>query len=334
MHAYLADPYRPDVVRRYVNFDGRTSETPPGGVPTLAIWGEGDQSREIGGAENVYFPDKAHTEVTTSAEAFRHVYEFLRGEEPRTVSVKPEKPRKVTVKGRALDFPNNTGIEGGTLRIYVLDSDTGQRARAEPVYEKVLDESGDFGRVRVNGRRHYEFEVSQPGESTIHNYPEPFERDDHFYRVLSAPVLNPFIERSPDHVSVAVTRMREFWGDQDGPGANDKLKFNGFNVITDATAPRARRVIAVFTFDKNSDGVSDTSQSQPPFGSISFLTGVDHYMPASADAGGTIAVKETMRAPHAQVQTTNVPNWPSDLHTVSVFFKDYDAKAFAKPRRR
>ena len=53
--------------------------------------------------------------------------------------------------------------------------------------------------------------------------------------------------------------MREFWGDQGAYGGNDELKFNGFNVINEATAPRSRRVLAVFNFDKNSDGVSDTS---------------------------------------------------------------------------
>ena len=186
----------------------------------------------------------------------------------------------------------------------------------------------------MNGRRHYEFEVSRAGQSTIHNYPEPFERDDHFYRVLSAPLLNPFIERSPGHVSLTVTRMREFWGDQATPSANDTLSLDGFNVINSATAPRSRRVLAVFTFDAGSDGVSDTSASLSPFGSISFLTGVDHYMASSPDASGTIAVTERMREPRSQTQTTNVPNWPSDQHSVSVYFKDYDAKAYKGKKRR
>ena len=43
MHTYLgSSPERAASVRRYVNFDGRTAASPPGGVPTLAIWGEGD----------------------------------------------------------------------------------------------------------------------------------------------------------------------------------------------------------------------------------------------------------------------------------------------------
>ena len=330
MHTYLANPERAAAVRSYVNFDGRTSESPPGGVRTLGVWGEGEKTRAIGGAQNVYFPNKAHTEVTTSPEAFAEVYEFLLGKKPETTTVVPERPDRVTVRGRALEFPNNVGIDGATLRVYELDADSGQRARGRPVYRQEIDAGGAFGPIEVNGRRHYEFEVSG-GESVIHNYPEPFERDDHFYRVLTAPALNPFIERSPNHVSIAVTRMREFWGDQE---ANDRLQFDGLNVLNGSTAPRSRRVLAVFNFDKNSDGVSDTSASLSPFNSISFLTGVDNYMPASPDASGTIAVRESVRPPDAHRETINVPNWPSDRHTVSVFFKDYDAKAFRKKRKR
>jgi hypothetical protein len=334
MHSFLATPERAAQVRSYVNFDGRTSESQPGGVRTLAVWGEGDQTRAIGGADNVHFANKAHTEVTTSAEAFADVYEFLTGDEPETTKVVPEKPDKVTVKGRALVFPDNVGITGGTIRVFELDSDTGQRVRSKPIYQSPIGDDGAFGPVKVNGKTHYEFEVSRAGESTIHNYPEPFERDDHFYRVLTAPLLNPFIERSPNHVSIAVTRMREFWGDQENPKANDRLSFDGLNVITPAVAPRARRVLAVFNFDKNSDGVSDTSASLSPFNQIGFLTGVDNFMPASPDASGSIAVKETMRSPHSFTRTTNVPDWPSDQHTVSVYFKDYAAKAFKKKRKK
>jgi hypothetical protein len=333
MHTYLATPERAASVRRYVNFDGRTSDTQPGGVPTLAVWGEGDQARAIGGAENVYFPSKAHTEVTTSAEAFAKVYAFLLDAKPETKQVVAEKPNKVKVKGRALVFPNNTGVEGGTLRVFLLDDKTGQRASNKPIYEKALDITGDFGPFKVDGRSHYEFEVSRQGESTIHNYPEPFERDDYLYRVLTAPALDPFIERSPNHVSVAVTRMREFWGDQPTAAATDTLSFNGFNVLSPAVAPRSRRVLAVFNFDKNSDGVSDTSASLAPFSGIGFLTGVDNFMPSSPDASGTIAVTEQMRAPRPQTETIKVPNWPSDQHTVSVYFKDYDAKAYKKKRK-
>jgi AF_1763-like, C-terminal domain len=82
--------------------------------------------------------------------------------------------------------------------------------------------------------------------------------------VLNAPPLAPFIESGPNHATVAVTRMREWWGDQADPSRNDKLKLNGLNVINPAIAPRARRVIAAFNFDDNSDGVTSLSAALFP----------------------------------------------------------------------
>jgi hypothetical protein len=327
MHAYLSTPARAEQVRRYVNFDGRTSTTPPGGVPTLAIWGEGDQTRAIGGATNVYFPDKSHTDVTTSREAFAKVYEFLNGEKPQAADVVPEPPGQVTVAGRVALFPANVGDGGAVLKVYEVRPETGQRKPGGPVHALTLGADGSFGPLRVNGKKHYEFAVSKDGESTIHNYPEPFEHDDHFFRVLSAPGLAPFIETGPGHTALTVTRMREWWGNQAGVGSNDKLELNGLNVINPAIAPRARRVLAVFNFDKRSDGVTDTSAALFPFNVLSFLTGLDNYLPASPDASGTIAVRETMRG-SGHEETINVPNWPSSQHTVSVYFRDYVAEAF------
>ena len=321
---------------RYVNFDGRSSDSPPGGVPTLAVWGEifsggpGPDTREIVGATNVRYAGKSHTEVATSKRAFGDVYEFLLGKKPKTKNVRPEKPKRVTVAGRASLFPANTGMEGARFKAFRVKAGTGQRI-GQAIYKKTIGPGGRFGPIKVNGKKHYEFVVVRPGTSTIHNYPEPFERDDHFYRVLSAPGLGPFLDTSPGHTNVAVTRMREFRGDQTGPGANDKLSFNGLNVINDAIAPRGRRILAVFNLDRDSDAMGDTSASLFPFNALSFLTGVDNYMPSSPDAKGKIAVRQVMREPGGHTKTTNVPNWPSSEHTVSVYFKDYAARSYRKP---
>ena len=43
-----------------MNLDGATAAAPPGGVPTLAIWGEGPTTRAIVGATNVYLSDQSH----------------------------------------------------------------------------------------------------------------------------------------------------------------------------------------------------------------------------------------------------------------------------------
>ena len=77
----------PTKVAKYVNVDGRSPDELPGGVPTIGIWGEwstagsgnfldrnGDgTSSQIGpnADDNYYFPDKAHTQVMTSAGGVR-----------------------------------------------------------------------------------------------------------------------------------------------------------------------------------------------------------------------------------------------------------------------
>ena len=332
MHSYLSTPERAASVRRYVNFDGRTSASPPGGVPTLAVWGEGDPGREIVGAENVRFPNKAHTEVTTSRAAFVEVYEFLTGERPESKNVIPQKPSKVKVAGRASVFPDNTGAEGGTLEVYEVDPATGQRV-SDALYSLTVPADGSFGPLAIDGTKHYEFALTRAGSDyTVHNYPEPFERSDYLYRVLDAPVLRPFIDSDPAHTNVTVTRMREFWGDGADPNFIDSLTVGGLEVATPELAPRRRRILAVFNFDRNNDRTTDTSAPLSPFASVPFLTGVDNYIPASPDASGVVPVTEVMRGNKRHTLTTNVPNWPSMAqplgHTVSVYFKDYKAKAY------
>ncbi len=269
--------------------------------------------------------------MTSSSATFVRVYEFLEGEKPEVKYVVPQDPRHIRVAGRALEFPQNVGIDGGTLNVYRVNTKTGQRVSENPVYTKALDAGGYFGPFKVDGRKRYEFAVTTLAGYTIHNYPEPFERSDYFYRVLDAPALRPFIDRSDDHTTLTVTRMREFWGDQTDPVGNDSLKLNGLEVINPRS--QARRVLAVFSFDKNSDHVTDTSAALSPFNAVSFLTGVDDYMPASADHSGKITVREVMRGGKEHVEKINVPNWSSTADTVSVFFRDYVAKKYKAPKK-
>lgn len=330
--SWLGTPERAAQVNRYVNYDGAWASALPGGVPTLAVWAEARTDftgeREIVGATNLNFPARSHTEVVNSPESFRATYRFLLGKNPKTMNVTPEPPNKVTVAGRALNFPNNLGIENGRLEVFQINPKTGQRLRKKPVYKKTLGAEGQFGPFKVNGKARYEFSVTRPDGTTIHNYPESFERDNHSYRVLIAPALAPFLDASPNHTNISVTRMKEFRGDQTGSGTNDRLVLNGTNVITPGTAQRARRTLAVFNLDRGSDGVTDTSKSLSPFNLLSFLTGVDIFLPASADHSGSIKVAEKMRDSNGHSKVISVPNWPSSDHSVSVYFKDYRALVY------
>ncbi|MCJ7450876.1 MAG: hypothetical protein MUO39_00160, partial [Steroidobacteraceae bacterium] len=56
---------------------------------------------------------------------------------------------------------------------------------------------------------------------------------------------------------------------------------------------------------------------------LTFLTAVDVSIPASPDASGTVAVTDVTRG-SGNASTVNVPNWPSDVHRITVQFRDDD----------
>jgi pimeloyl-ACP methyl ester carboxylesterase len=333
MHGYLATPERAANVRKYVNIDGRTSATPPGGVPTLAIWaGRGTPGREIGGAVNVTIPNQTHVEVATSKESFVPMYEFFTGREPRHDIVREH---HIKLSGRAQLFPQNTGVGERTLEIWRVNGGTGQRQGRRPEATLDIAEDGSWGPVRgLRSGRHYEFALLSEGSTTHHLYFEPFKRSDHLVRLLTSEAgggVNQLIERSPRHTALTILRYKEFWGDQGEE--SDVLEINGTNVLNAATAPITKRAIGLFAFDVGSDGASNVGAPIPVLFSIPFLTGVDLYLPAAAPPIGKVSLALTSRG-EGRPRVLNVPNFPSSTDSVSVSFWDYEPKRHHGPRWR
>ncbi|MDQ1521574.1 MAG: hypothetical protein QOI55_2647, partial [Actinomycetota bacterium] len=143
MQAYLnSTPARAAKVAHYVNLDGATATSPPGGVPTLAIWGMGSTTRKIVGAANLYFTKQTHVQVVTSRETFEQIYTFFTGKEPTTTNVLPE--HNINLAGRAQIFPQNTGFDG-TLEIFQVNGATGKRLDNNPVATFALHGDGAWG---------------------------------------------------------------------------------------------------------------------------------------------------------------------------------------------
>jgi pimeloyl-ACP methyl ester carboxylesterase len=329
---YLATPERAARVAHYVNYDGRTATALPGGVPTLAVWGQGPESREITGATNVRF-DQAHTQVVTSSESFAAVYRFLRGTEPRTTDVVPDRGQTVKVSGRASLFPQNVGVTGARLEIYRIDGPTGARRtnRPEETYELAGD--GAWGPFRARRGAHYEFVIVREGAPQHHFYLEPFVRDEHLVRLLTSEPgtgLGALVDTSERHTVLTVTRNKEWWGDQGEAG--DVLAINGTNVLNAATAPQAKRVIGVFVFDDGSDGVTNLAAPVADIYRTTFMTGVDLFIPAGDQAGvptrrgrhdrsGGVRIEVKPRGGGSQ--SIAVPNWRSIDHRVTVQFREH-----------
>ena len=263
MHAYLATPARAANVAHYVNIDGRTSTSPPGGVPTLAIWaGVGTPGRQIGGATNVTLPNQTHVEAATSEQSFAAAYEFFTGDEPATTEVKRSNLGGVHVSGRAVIFPQNVGVTGATLEVWKVGAGSGKRLAKRPEATPALAADGSWGPVRLRRGAHYEFAVVRAGVRTHHFYYEPFLRDDHLVRLLtSLPGVGndaPTVPKSDAASQLTILRYKELWGDQ-GDGS-DVLEIDGVNVCTSVICPRSKLVNGVQVVDWGSDGVTNLAR--------------------------------------------------------------------------
>src|SRR5919201_6508006 len=164
-------------VAHYVNIDGAQADSPPGGVPTLAIWaGRGTPGRSIGGATNVTVPNQTHVQSATSPESFDAMFRFFTGQAPQTTDIVPEHG-KIAIAGRALLFPQNVGVPAGTkLTIWRVKDSNGQRI-AHPVATPALASDGSWGPDQVQSGKRYEFVLEQQGQSH-HFFYEPFRRSD------------------------------------------------------------------------------------------------------------------------------------------------------------
>lgn len=318
-----SSPERSADVAHYVNLDGASAAAPPGGVPTLAVWGMGNPERTVTGADNVVFPEQTHTEVVTSPQSFDAVYRFLTGSAPATVDVVREPAGEVTIAGRAQAFPSNVPATGVTLEIHEVDPATGFRLDDVPEATPPLAADGTWGPVAVDGDARYELALVRDG-SAHHFYFESFARDDHLVRLLTSEPgtgLDALWEKSPAHANIVMLRMKEWWGDQGE--RNDSLTVDGTELIVPATAPISKRAIAVFAYDAGVDGSSTPGEAIPAFFSIPFLTAMDVHLAADAPPTRSIVVVERPRLGDGHTVTIAVPNWPSTTDRISIQFLDY-----------
>ena len=338
---YLADPAGAAHVAKYVNLDGRSATAPPGGVPTLAEWGEWQSPPDpvrgiigaIDGATNIYNRGMGHTETATSAKTFADIHQFWFGHPPRTTAVLPT--RHITISGRVVLFPANTGYAGTTLDIWQINT---HGRRQHHVATHPIDTTGDFGPLRVRPHTSYEFAVTREDGSVHHFYQPPFVRDDHFLRLNTgrpAQGLELYTKQGPHHANITVVRNREMWGDQPD---SDTLTVNGQHVLTAAVAPRSSpggpngntgEVNALFLTDvgaRTSEGYADPDQHTDlgkgqlfPFDNLTFLSAADVFVPV----GRRPVVLAMDPRGDSEREVVAVPAWPSSRHRVTVAFSDY-----------
>jgi hypothetical protein len=310
-------------VGHYINVDGQ-SENP--GVPTLAVWaGRGTPGRSMEGAQNVTIPNQTHVQTCTSAESFIQYFQFLRGRLPMKDIVRQ---KNIQVAGKAVEFPQNTGLQGATVQVWPVNSN-GVRTTTSPLSSmEITDGStggGAWGPVSVKPRQRYEFTILQTGIPTIHLYYEPFVRSDYTLRLEASLAIQQYSGNRLGSVGAVSIRYKELWGDQ--PGESDQLLINGLNVATPELTPATKQVNAFFAFDRNSDKQTDLSED-PVLGALPFIQGADVYMPASLTHDGTTSFQLVSRG-GGGVRTLNVPNWDSSTDGgVTLQWNDFEKLTF------
>ncbi len=323
-----SSPSRAARVARFINLDSGSSpkDRLPAGIPTLGLWGGKGHcvGCRVVGATNIDIPDQTHVQLATSPESFVEMYKYLVGRPPATSDIVPENPAFVEISGRAVYFPQNTGVPDGVLQIWRVDGDTGFRLYAGPEAVYPLGGDGSWGPFHAIGGAHYEFAIARADAKTHHFYYEPFLRDDHLIRLETEPANGPiasYTDVSDRQTNLIVMRNKELWGDQGVH--NDVLDVDGINVISPETHPIERFINATFIFDKGADGISHLGVPIPPFNSISFFTAVDLFIPAASPPDATVSVVLIPRD-NGHTQTINVPNWASSTDAVTLQFNDYN----------
>jgi pimeloyl-ACP methyl ester carboxylesterase len=333
MQDYLnSSPQRAANVAHYVNVDGQTANSPPGGVRTLALWATkgptaATPNRSIKGAKNVTISDTTHVQCATDARSFWWMYKFFTGKAPRTTQIVPQKGR-ITISGRAVNFPQNTGLAGATVQVWPINQATGHRTSTTPIASQIVGSSGNWGPVPVQSGLRYELTLvrtDNPGAPTHHFYYEPFIRSDHLIRLLeSDPVRQLGGLTTPDMAALVIIRYKELWGDQGAE--NDILTLNGVNLCNATTCPVSKLVNALFAADFDHDQTLDSGETWPPYQAIMFVSSFDLFMPAQTPPTGevTLTLKSRGQGP---VRTLTFPNFPATTDVVTAQLNDFEQTA-------
>jgi hypothetical protein len=275
------------------------------------------------GAENVTIPNATHVQTSTSPETFQQVFKFFRGKLPLH-DIVPQK--KILLAGKALEFPQNTGLVGDTVEVWPLNS-SGERSTKTPIASVPITDGseggGAWGPVAAKSGQRYEFALVQPSR-TVHVYMEPFVRSDYAIRLLGSAAIENYTGKNPGSTGAAMIRYEEYWGNQ--PGENDELLINGLNVCTAKLCPWEKEVNAFFAFNWENKEESNLNEdpvlSKPPF-----LQGAQVYIPGATPPNATVSYQLSSRR-GGGLRTLNIPNWEGTTNQVEIFWNDFESLGF------
>ncbi|SDT90447.1 hypothetical protein [Halopseudomonas salegens] len=324
---YLGNPDHAAKVAGFVGIDGATNETCPGDVPCMGVYV--NEAAELG-ENNLYLPDETHVQVATSEASFAGQFEFFTGVEPARTQILPV-DGDISVSGRAVLFPANSGAAGTTLNVWSIDPATGDRQGSDPLATADIDATGEWGPFNLQAGDHYEFQLLRPGRAEHHFYRQPFLRNANLVRFNTSPAgsdIETNTHTGSDHAALVISRDMEWWGDRGED--TDRLEIattsalwpdeEPFDVLTNIDV---NNVIGIHVHDAESHPAITSGELLPYFPDQPFQSGVDVNMPATSPPDGVITVTSYPRGDSSRPQVFNVPNRASASHRVSLIFNDF-----------
>jgi hypothetical protein len=313
-------------VAAYVNLDGQEGNP---GVRTLAVWAErsgptGPEGRHMEGAENVTMPDMTHVQSATSAQTFLRIFKFLRNKLPTHDIVRQ---RSIQLAGKALEFPQNTGLAGDTAEVWPVNSN-GERTGKAPMASFLLTDpsegGGAWGPLAAKSGQRYEFALVKPNAKTLHVYMEPFVRSDYDVRLLGSVPIEAQTGKFPGSSGAVMIRYEEYWGNE--PGQNDELLVNGLELCTPSLCPWEKKVNAYFAF--NWEGKEEsTLNEEPALSSLPFIQAAQVFLPASEPPNAVDSYQLKSRL-GGELRTLRVPNWNGTTNQIQIFWNDFESLSF------
>jgi pimeloyl-ACP methyl ester carboxylesterase len=307
-------------IGRYINVDGQAQNP---GVTTLAVWaGRGTPGRSMPGATNVTIPNQTHVQTCTSAQSFVEYYKFLTRRRPARDIVREK--GLIDVAGKTLNFPENSGALGTTVEVWRVNPN-GQRIGAAPTASIPITDSstggGHWGPISVQAGARYEFALVRPALPTLHIYYEPFVRSDYTLRLLESKAIEQYSGNRPGSMAGVNIRYKELWGDQGAE--SDQLLIDGTSVCVPALCPISKQVNAFFAFDRNRDGQTDLSSSDPVLGALPFIQGGDVYVRGASPPDATVPFQLLSRGT-GPIRTLAIPNWDSATDGFTIQWNDFE----------
>ncbi len=195
---------RSDSNDKYAQPDGRFLGMP--GSPTNVTYA----GPELRGAKNIVLPGLDHREVAFHSLAFKAIYAFITGYQPKTLEVIPQPQPTLNgmVSGWANGAPTNLPLAGVKVEIYEVDPLTGRRL-GEAVHQRTTSENGLWGPFTAKPTAYYEFVITATDYPITHLYRTPFPRSSAYIHLR----LRPLGDRDKGSGSlVTLTRPRGYLG--------------------------------------------------------------------------------------------------------------------------